>query len=178
MVIGIRSIVKGDFSFFMYDIQHCFICRPSESTVPEDAGIEPRTVATTALAVRRSNHSARSHPQIQFHVPYKKKKAPSKNPKNPKNPAGGNSLVFFLLSGWSPARNCQINLKIQGSVWLGGKSGAGGNYSERENESERQIKRKLNENLSIKGKRSGMKAGWTHWMGQCSRKQLKVFQMC
>ncbi len=24
---------------------------------------EPRTVATTALAVRRSNHSARSHPQ-------------------------------------------------------------------------------------------------------------------
>jgi hypothetical protein len=26
------------------------------------AGIEPRTVATTALAVRRSNHSARSHP--------------------------------------------------------------------------------------------------------------------
>jgi hypothetical protein len=115
---------------------------------------------------------------VQFHVPYKKKKAPSKNPNNPKNPAGGNSLVFFLLCGWSPARNCQINLKIQGSVWLGGKSGAGGNYSERENESERQIKRKLNENLSIKGKRSGMKAGWTHWMGQCSRKQLKVFQMC
>ncbi len=29
----------------------------------EDAGIEPRTGATTALAVRRSNHSARSHPQ-------------------------------------------------------------------------------------------------------------------
>ncbi len=28
----------------------------------EDAGIEPRTVATTSLAVRRSNHSARSHP--------------------------------------------------------------------------------------------------------------------
>jgi hypothetical protein len=35
----------------MYDIQHCFICRPSESTVTEDAGIEPRTVATTALAI-------------------------------------------------------------------------------------------------------------------------------
>ncbi len=27
----------------------------------EDAGIEPRTLATSALAVRRSNHSARSH---------------------------------------------------------------------------------------------------------------------
>ncbi len=32
---------------------------------------------------------------------------------------------------------------------VGGKSGAGGNYSERENESEKEIKRKLTENLSI-----------------------------
>ncbi len=39
-----------------YYIQHCFICRPSNFTVPTDAGIEPRTVATGALAVRRSNH--------------------------------------------------------------------------------------------------------------------------
>ncbi len=54
------------FSLFMYGIQHCFICRPSDSTVSEDAGIEPRTVATTALAVRRSNQSARSHPQTQL----------------------------------------------------------------------------------------------------------------
>jgi hypothetical protein len=38
----------------MYVIQYCFICRPSDSTVSEDAGIEPRTVATA----RRSNHSA------------------------------------------------------------------------------------------------------------------------
>jgi hypothetical protein len=28
-----------------------FVCRPSDSTVSEDAGIEPRTVATLALAV-------------------------------------------------------------------------------------------------------------------------------
>jgi hypothetical protein len=42
--------------FFPCYIQHCFICRPSDSTVPTDAGIEPRTVATGALAVRRSNH--------------------------------------------------------------------------------------------------------------------------
>jgi hypothetical protein len=48
----------------MYDIQHCFICRPSDSTVSEDAGIEPRTVATTALTVKCSNHSARSHPHL------------------------------------------------------------------------------------------------------------------
>ncbi len=44
------------FSFFSYYIQHCFICRPLDSTVPTDAGIEPRTVATGAKAVRRSNH--------------------------------------------------------------------------------------------------------------------------
>jgi hypothetical protein len=44
----------GIFSFCSYNIQHCFICRPSDSTVPTDAGIEPRTVATCALAVRRS----------------------------------------------------------------------------------------------------------------------------
>ncbi len=46
----------------MYYIQHCFICRHSDSIVSEDAGIEPRTVATLALAVRRSSHSATSHP--------------------------------------------------------------------------------------------------------------------
>ncbi len=38
----------------MYFIQHCFICRPSDYTVPEDDGIEIRTVATLALAVRCS----------------------------------------------------------------------------------------------------------------------------
>jgi hypothetical protein len=39
--------------FLMYNIQRCFICRHSDSTVSEDAGIEPRTVAlaSTALAV-------------------------------------------------------------------------------------------------------------------------------
>ncbi len=30
---------------FIYVIQHCFICRPSDSTVSEDAGIEPRTLS-------------------------------------------------------------------------------------------------------------------------------------
>jgi hypothetical protein len=47
----------------MYFIQHCFLGRPSDYTVSEDAEIEPRTVATSALAVRRSSHSAKSHPQ-------------------------------------------------------------------------------------------------------------------
>ncbi len=52
----------GFFIIFAYCIQHCFICRPTDSTVPTDAGIEPRTVVTGALPVRRSNHKARSHP--------------------------------------------------------------------------------------------------------------------
>jgi hypothetical protein len=43
------------FIFFRIIFQHCFICFPSDSTVPTDAGIEPRTVAADALAVRRSN---------------------------------------------------------------------------------------------------------------------------
>ncbi len=46
---------RGIFTFFMnIRNQHCFICRPSDSTVSEDAGIECRTVAILALAVRRS----------------------------------------------------------------------------------------------------------------------------
>ncbi len=47
--------------FFVYFFQHCYSCRPSDYTVSEDAGIEPRTVATLALAVRLSCHWAISH---------------------------------------------------------------------------------------------------------------------
>ncbi len=51
------KLTGGFLGFFsLYCIQNCFICRPSDSTVSEDAGTEPRTVATSALAVRRSNH--------------------------------------------------------------------------------------------------------------------------
>jgi hypothetical protein len=56
-------LTGGFFGFFMYVlIQHCFIYRPSDSTVSEDAGTKPRTVATSALIVRGSSHSATSHP--------------------------------------------------------------------------------------------------------------------
>ncbi len=60
----------------MYCIQHCFICRPSDSTVLEDAGMEPRTVATSALAVRRSNHSARSYPESASFIHYSARSHP------------------------------------------------------------------------------------------------------
>jgi hypothetical protein len=46
---------------FVYFIQYCFFRYPSDSTVPKDAGIEPTTIATVALAVRHY-HSAISHP--------------------------------------------------------------------------------------------------------------------
>ncbi len=49
--------------------QHCFICRPSDFTVSEDAGIDPRTVATSVSAIRRSSHSATSHPQSAISHP-------------------------------------------------------------------------------------------------------------
>jgi hypothetical protein len=45
------------FFIFMYVIQHCFICRPSDSAVSEDAGIEPRIFATLALTAGRFNHT-------------------------------------------------------------------------------------------------------------------------
>jgi hypothetical protein len=59
----IRSFFKefsiiGKKLFFWHVTQHSFICRPSYSTVSEDAGIEPTTVATLALTARRSNRSA------------------------------------------------------------------------------------------------------------------------
>jgi hypothetical protein len=50
----ISKYFLGGFLFFSFYIQHCFICHPTDSTVPTEAGIEPRTVATGA--VRRSNH--------------------------------------------------------------------------------------------------------------------------
>jgi hypothetical protein len=59
-------IFGEDFLFISYFIQHCFICRPSDSTVPTYAGIESRTVATGALALTTKLdliRKPRSHPR-------------------------------------------------------------------------------------------------------------------
>jgi hypothetical protein len=69
-------LTKGILEFFrfffsVYCIQHCFICRPADFLVSEDAEIEARTVATSALAVRRSNHLARSNPQAWLDLIHK-----------------------------------------------------------------------------------------------------------
>ncbi len=47
-----QNFKGGFFGFFKYFIQHCFIFRPSESTVWEDAGFELRTVVTLALSIQ------------------------------------------------------------------------------------------------------------------------------
>jgi hypothetical protein len=71
-------VIRGIFVLF-FD-QHCLICLPLDSNVSADAGIEPRTVATLALAVRRFNlsdidliHLARPYPGILYlqtvHIP-------------------------------------------------------------------------------------------------------------
>ncbi len=77
--------------FFMCFIQRCFICRPSDSNVSEDAGIKLRTVVTLALAARCSNHSAKSHPLTRVNVMHQKIVDFS-------NLLGVNSLVVSLLS--------------------------------------------------------------------------------
>jgi hypothetical protein len=43
----------GFFGFFsfLYVIQHCVICRHSDPTVSQDAGIDSRTVATLAIDI-------------------------------------------------------------------------------------------------------------------------------
>jgi hypothetical protein len=61
----------------MFYIQHCFIRRPLSWIPPcwrMIAWIEPRTVATLAMAVRRFNHSSRSNPQTSGSHPVNKLK--------------------------------------------------------------------------------------------------------
>jgi hypothetical protein len=52
--VHIQYTVGFFWIFSMYCIQHCLIRVLSDSTVSEDAKIEPRTVATSALAVRHA----------------------------------------------------------------------------------------------------------------------------
>jgi hypothetical protein len=68
VIIKYTVKVKGRF-FWIFPFL-CPIFNTVSSAAPQiplcrgDAGIEPRTVATMALAVRHSNDSARSHPLL------------------------------------------------------------------------------------------------------------------
>jgi hypothetical protein len=97
----------------MYDIQHCFICRPTDSTVSEDAGIEPRTVATTALTVRCSNHSAKSHPQYII-VEISKAGAEAFSPQKHPSLQNMKILYFYIFVGhFCPPGWIRIQIRIQ-----------------------------------------------------------------
>ncbi len=58
--IDIWIFFLGGEGFFY--IQHCFICHPSDSTVPTDAGIEPRTVCNWCICSQTLWPLCRSHP--------------------------------------------------------------------------------------------------------------------
>ncbi len=77
----------------------------SDSTVWEDAGIEPRTVTTLVLAVRRSSHSARSQPKIKYgnsKVVHKEEKVTHES--SPINQCSGS------VSFWDPLSEKQIRI--------------------------------------------------------------------
>ncbi len=65
-----KSIINSNFFTWnnMYYIHYCFICRPSESTVSEDAGSEPRNVTTLALAVLRCNQFKKLTVTLGFYI--------------------------------------------------------------------------------------------------------------
>jgi hypothetical protein len=48
--INKQVFLEPDRSNFFVHIQHCFICRTSDSAVSQYAGLEPRTVATFAFS--------------------------------------------------------------------------------------------------------------------------------
>jgi hypothetical protein len=54
-VSTLHTFSTGGFFIFFFHIYYCIFNTASDFTVSEDAGIEPRIVATSALAVRRSN---------------------------------------------------------------------------------------------------------------------------
>ncbi len=60
IILTSELMLKADFLNFLCTLFNTASCAASQiSTVSEDAGIEPKTVA---LAVRRSNLKVRSHP--------------------------------------------------------------------------------------------------------------------
>jgi hypothetical protein len=63
MNINVTIFFQGDFVGFLSALFSTVSSAAPQ--IPEDAGIEPRIVATSALVVRRSNHSARSHPHVR-----------------------------------------------------------------------------------------------------------------
>jgi hypothetical protein len=58
----VNVLLRGQVLEFL---KYCITLLHFPAIVSEDAGIEPRIVATFALAIRRSNHSARPNPLLR-----------------------------------------------------------------------------------------------------------------
>ncbi len=106
---NVQRLSKGDFFgffLFMY-IQHFFICRPSESIVSENAGIEPRT--TLAVTSRRSNHLARSPLHLARSHPFLARSHPllarSRDFESNKNPPLHFAKISIFMANLAKGRN-------------------------------------------------------------------------
>jgi hypothetical protein len=66
----LHESVRGDYNRGIFSLCTVFntssFAVPSDSTMSEDAGIEPRTVATSALAVRRTGNNRLAKIGIEF----------------------------------------------------------------------------------------------------------------
>ncbi len=113
------SLLKGDFfRSFHYFIQHCFICRPSDSMHwVGGCGYRSRTVVTSALAVRRCNQSARSHlPQISSTSTVLRIAANLPSFRSYQNPARGGAAVArdrLLLCCTAPLLACASKIAMR-----------------------------------------------------------------
>jgi hypothetical protein len=96
-----RRICLG---FFKVLIWHCFVCRLSDSTVMEDAGIESRT----AVTVRRSNPRLELiHPSAGSHITHFTSVL---NPQTSKQCCGSGSLCIWASR--IRIHYCQIRVRI------------------------------------------------------------------
>ncbi len=70
-----EKLLQGDFlDFFLYEILHCFICRPSDSTVSEDA--HPQSARSHPRSTRSHLQSARSYPHSARSLPHSARSHP------------------------------------------------------------------------------------------------------
>ncbi len=93
---------------------HCFICRPSDSSVSEDAGIEPRTVLDFGFgSLTLHPHLARSH--SHFGKTFIHNSSASSHPYNIALPVRSHTTVYstikskFSLICVSPGFSCTLS---------------------------------------------------------------------